>query len=120
MRYTKCEENTKNKITNPKWFDKECQIEKQMLRSLGKEICNDPKNYELRQRLVINKRRFNYKKLCNKKKIQAVERKKEGSILKHLKLWEGLKQIFHLSKKEAKQICDVDIEESFLHFKHIN
>ena len=118
MRYTKCEENTKNKIANPKWFDKECQIEKQMLRSLGKEICNDPKNYELRQRLVINKRRF--KKLCKKKKIQSVESNLKHFNTKNIKELKGLKQIFHLSKKEAKQTCDVDIEESFLHFKNIN
>ena len=88
------------------------------IRSLGKKICNDPKNNELRQCLVINKRRF--KKLCNKKKIQSVE-----SNLKHLntkntkELWKGLKQTFHLSKKEAKQTCNVDIEESFLHFQNI-
>ena len=54
-----------------KWFDQECETEKESLQSLGEKISSNTNNSELRQLLRDKKKRF--KQTCRRKKRQYIE-----------------------------------------------
>ena len=54
------------------WFDEQCNIEKENLRSLGRHISRNPNAEELRSSL--NKEKKAFKHLCRRKKRQHYNR----------------------------------------------
>ena len=55
-----------------KWFDQECETEKENLQSLGEKISHNINNSELRQLLRDKKKRF--KQTCRRKKRESIQR----------------------------------------------
>ena len=55
-----------------KWFDLECETEKENLQSLGEKISKNTNNLELRQLLRDKKKRF--KQTCRRKKREYISK----------------------------------------------
>ena len=55
-----------------KWFDQECETEKENLQSLGEKMSHNINNSELRQLLRDKKKRF--KQTCRRKKRESISK----------------------------------------------
>ena len=59
-------QNKKYASNNAPWFDKDCVRSKQALNNLAQKLTHDPNNYNIRETLFMNKRKFRH--LIRKKK----------------------------------------------------
>ena len=67
-----------------KWFDQECETEKENLQSLGEKISHNINNSELRQLLQDKKKRF--KQTCRRKKQESISKGMSNIDMQNLKL----------------------------------
>ena len=102
------------------WFDEQCNIEKENLKSLGRHISRNPNVEELRSNLHKKKKAF--KHLCRKKKRQHYNR-----IIKCIDLsngktaWRQLRKLFNLGKsKNMQKNTSEDLEKFYSYFEKLN
>ena len=111
--------DSKHKSDNPPWFDKDCQIEKKDLLKIGKTICRNPHNHELKKHLRSKKKKF--KKKCKKTKQNYYENKIKQLDFKNPKqTWKQLKTTFNIGKAKKSKDPDVNIDQFHKFFKDQN
>ena len=109
---------TKCKSQN-KWFDQECETEKENLQSLGKKISKNVNNSELRQLLRDKKKRF--KQTCRRKKQEYISKGMSNIDMNNSKeTWRQIGQIFSLGKRKTHGAETVSTEQFYKYFKQQN
>ena len=94
--------NTTRKHSEKPWFNEQCNIEKENLKSLGRHISRNPNVEELNLRLHKKKKAF--KHLCRKKKRQHYNRIIKCIDLSNAKTaWRQLRKLFNLGKSKNMQ-----------------
>ena len=103
---------------NNPWFDHECKSEKRNLIQIGKRVCKEPQNKEMRNCLKTRKRKF--KKLCKNKKKTYFESKIKEMDFKNPKVtWRQVKKLFS-SKDQKSSASKVEIKEFYELYKNQN
>ena len=83
-----------------KWFDQECETEKENLQSLGEKISHNINNSELRQLLRDKKKRF--KQTCRRKKRESISKGMSNINLQNSKeTRQHIGKIFNLGKRKT-------------------
>ena len=81
-----------------KWFDRECETEKENLQFLGEKISHNINDSELRQLLRDKKKRF--KQTCRRKKRESISKDMSNIDMQNSKeIWRQIGQIFNLGKR---------------------
>ena len=84
-----------------KWFDQECETEKENLQSLGENISHNINNSELRQLLRDKKKRF--KQTCRRKKEESISNDMSNIDMQNSKeIWRQIGKIFNLGKRKTQ------------------
>ena len=85
------------------WFDEQCNIEKENLKSLGRHVSRNPNVEELRSSLHKKNQKV-FKHLCRKKKRQHYNRIIKCIDLSNAKTaWRQLRKLFNLGKSKNMQ-----------------
>ena len=102
------------------WFDEQCNIEKENLKSLGRHISRNANVEELRSSLHKKKKAF--KHLCRKKKRQHYNRIIKCIDLSNAKTaWRQLRKLFNLGKsKNILKNASDDLGKFYSYFKKLN
>ena len=83
-----------------KWFDQECETEKENLQSLGEKISHNINNSELRQLLRDKKKRF--KQTCRRKKRESISKGMSNIDMQNSKeTRQQIGKIFNLGKRKT-------------------
>ena len=83
-----------------KWFDLECETEKENLQSLGEKISKNTNNSELKQLLRDKKKRF--KQTCGRKKREYISKGLSNIDMQNSKeTWQQIGKIFNLGKRKT-------------------
>ena len=83
-----------------KWFDLECETEKENLQSLGEKISKNTNNSELKQLLCDKKKRF--KQTCGRKKREYISKGLSNIDMQNSKeTWQQIGKIFNLGKRKT-------------------
>ena len=99
-----------------KWFDLECETEKENLQSLGEKMSKNTNNSELRQLLRDKKRRF--KQTCRRKKREYISKGMSNIDMQNSKeTWRQIGKIFNLGKRKTHGAEIVSTEEFYKYFK---
>ena len=104
------------------WFDEQCNIEKENLKSLGRHISRNANVEELRSRLHKKKKKA-FKHLCRKKKRQHYNRIIKCIDLSNAKTaWRQLRKLFNLgkSKNMQKKKTSGDLGKFYSYFQKLN
>ena len=100
-----------------KWFDQECETEKENLKSLGEKICHSINNSELRQLLRDKKKRF--KQTCRRKKRESISKGMSNIDMQNSKeTWQQIHvgKIFNLRKRKTHGAEAVSTEQFYKYF----
>ena len=99
-----------------KWFDQECETEKENLQSLGEKISKNPYNSELRQLLRDKKKRF--KRTCRWKKREFIGKGMSNIDMQNSKeTWRQIGKIFSLGKRKTHGAETVSTKQVYKYFK---
>ena len=83
-----------------KWFDQECETEKENLQSLGEKMSHNINNSELRQLLRDKKKRF--KQTCRQKKQESISKGMSNIDMQNSKeTWRQIGKICNLEKRKT-------------------
>ena len=85
-----------------KWFDQECETEKENLQSHGEKTSHNINNLELRQLLQGKKKRF--KQTCRRKKWESISKGMSNIDMQSSKdTWQQIHvgKIFNLGKRKT-------------------
>ena len=100
-----------------KWFDQECETEKENLQSLGEKISKNTNNSELRQLLRDKDKRF--KQTCRRKKREYISKGMSNINIQNSKeTWRQIRKIFNLGKRKTHRAETVSTEQFYKYFKH--
>ena len=84
-----------------KWFDQECETEKENLQFLGEKISHNINDSELRQLLRDKKKRF--KQTCRRKKRESISKDMSNIDMQNSKeIWRQIGKIFNLGKRKTQ------------------
>ena len=96
-----------------KWFDQECETEKENLQSLGEKISHNINNSELRQLLRDKKKRF--KQTCRRKKRESISKGMSNIDMQNSKeTWRHIGKI--LGKRKTHGAEAVSTEQFYKYF----
>ena len=102
-----------------KWFDLECETEKESLQSLGEKISKNTNNSELKQLLRDKKKRF--KQTCGRKKREYISKGLSNIDMQNSKVtWWQIGKIFNLGKRKTHGAQTVSTEQFYKYFKQQN
>ena len=102
-----------------KWFEQECETEKENLQFLGENISKDTNNSELRQLLRNKKKRF--KQTCRRKKQEYISKGLSNIDMQNSKeTWRQIGKIFNLGKRKTHGAETVSTEQFYKYFKQQN
>ena len=104
-----------------KWFDQECETEKENLQSLGEKISNtgNTNNSELRQLLRDKKKRF--KQTYRRKKRDYISKGMSNIDMQNSKeTWRQIGKIFNLGKRKTHGAETLSTEQFYKYFKQQN
>ena len=112
--------NTKFKCKSQnKWFDEECETEKENLKSLGEKISHNTNNSEMRQLLRDKKKRF--KQTCRRKKQEYISKGMSKIDMRNSReTWRQIGKIFKLGKRKTHVAETVSTEQFYKYFKQQN
>ena len=83
-----------------KWFDQECETEKENLQSLGEKMSHNINNSELRQLLRDKKKRL--KQTSRRKKRESISKGMSNIDMQNSKeIWQQIGKIFNLRKRKT-------------------
>ena len=101
----KVQRNKTKAMSQNNWFDLECETEKENLKSLGEQICQDPNNSQLRHLLQDKKKKF--KRTCRRKKREFVSKSIGDIDLRNPQdTWKQIGKIFNIRKRQRHgHIC---------------
>ena len=95
-----------------KWFDQECETEKENLQSLGEKISHNINNSELRQLLRDKKKRF--KQTCRRKKRESISKGMSNIDMQNSKeTRQQIGKIFNLGKRKTHGAEAVSMEQFY-------
>ena len=102
-----------------KWFDQECETEKENLQSHGEKSSHNINNSELRQLLQGKKKRF--KQTCRQKKWESISKGMSNIDMQNTKetRWQ-IGKIFNFGKRKAHGAEAVSTEQFYKYFKQHN
>ena len=102
-----------------KWFDQECETEKENLQSHGEKTSHNINNSELRQLLQGKKKRF--KQTCRRKKWESISKGMSNIDMQNTKetRWQ-VGKIFNFGKRKAHGAEAVSTEQFYKYFKQHN
>ena len=95
-----------------KWFDRECETEKENLQFLGEKISHNINDSELRQLLRDKKKRF--KQTCRRKKWESTSKGMSNIDMQNSKdTWQQIHvgKVFNLGKRKAHGAEAVSTEQ---------
>jgi len=102
-----------------KWFDQECETEKENLQSLREKISKIPNNSGLRQLLRDKKKR--QKQTCRRKKRKYISKGMSNIDTQNSKeTWRQIGEIFNLGKRKTYGAERVSTEQFYKYFKQQN
>ena len=103
-----------------KWFDLECETERENLQSLGEKNSKNTYNSELRQLLRNKKKRF--KQTCRRKKREYISKGLSNIDMQNSKeTWRQIGEtIFNLGKRKTHGAETVSTEQFYKYFKQQN
>ena len=102
-----------------KWFDQECETEKENLQSLGEKISHNIDNSELRQLLRDKKKRF--KQTCRQKKQESISKGMSNIDMQNSKeIWRQIGKIFNFGKRKTHGAEAVIREQFYKYLKQQN
>ena len=102
-----------------KWFDLECETEKENLQSLGEKISKNTNNSELKQLLRDKKKRF--QQTYGRKKREYISKGLSNIDMQNSKVtWWQIGKIFNLGKRKTHGAETVSTEQFYKYFKQQN
>ena len=102
-----------------KWFDQECETEKENLQSLGEKMSHNINNSELRQLLRDKKKRF--KQTCRQKKQESISKGMSNIDMQNSKeTWRQIGKIFNFGKRKTHGAEAVIREQFYKYLKQQN
>ena len=101
----KVQRNKTKAMSQNNWFDLERETEKENLKSLGKQIFQEPNNSQLRHLLQDKKKKF--KRACRRKKREFVSKSIGDIDLRNPQdTWKQIGKIFNIRKRQPHgQVC---------------
>ena len=95
-----------------KWFDQECETEKENLQSLGEKMSHNINNSELRQLLRDKKKRL--KETSRRKKRESIRKGMSNIDMQNSKeTWRHIGKIFNLGKRKTHGAEAVSTEQFY-------
>ena len=95
-----------------KWFEQECETEKENLQFLGEKFSKNTNNSELRQLLRNKKKRF--KQTCRRKKQEYISKGLANIDMQNSKeTWRQIRKIFNLGIRKTHGVETVSTEQFY-------